>query len=216
MADQAIVATEQERAALLDTAPTAVVEVLPVMTRPRLQPPGLAERNGVLFMVEAWCAEDRNALLWFVDAAWPLVRQAVPDAVLRIAGAGADNDVLALGVQPGVEVVGWTGNVLALFDQHRVLVAPQRVGVGGPEIAAAGLASGLPAVMASLAAAMLRLQDGVTVLAADGGREFAMHVADLLRDDALWSRLSDRGRAYIAHAYPASLFRCRMDRFFDG
>lgn len=197
-ADVTIAVTENERAAMLDLASDVVVEVLPNVFEPLRQEPGPVHgRRDLLFVGGFWHKPNGDAVRWFVDKIWPLICRDEPSLLLRIVGANADDEVLALGTRPGVEVLGFVPDLTPLYEQHRVFVAPLRYGAGMKGKVGQSLMHGLPVVATSVGAEGMDLQNGVHVLVADEEEDFAAEVLRLLRDDALWSQLAARGRAHI-------------------
>lgn len=216
-ADVTIAVTPEEKAALLEMVPEAVVEVLPnVFELPQKLPPGPEARNGLFFVGGFWHTPNGDAVCWFVERILPLLRAEIPDLVLRIAGANAGNDVLALGAQPGVEVLGFVPDLLPLFHQHRVFVAPLRYGAGMKGKVGQSMAHGLPVVATPVGAEGMGLQDGVHLLVAADEETFAAQVLRLLRDDALWSRLSVAGREHIERTLSVEAVRGRLEAVLGG
>lgn len=216
-ADVTIAVTEGERAALLEIAPDVVVETLPnVFEVPRNVPSGPVGREGLLFVGGFWHKPNGDAMHWFVNRIWPLIQREVPDLVLRIVGANADNEVLALGARPGVEVLGFVPELTPLYDQHRAFIAPLRYGAGMKGKVGQSLVHGLPVVATSIGAEGMALQDGVHLLVADQEEEFAEQVLRLLRDDVLWSRLAVQGREHIERTLSVDVVRNRLETVLGG
>lgn len=71
-----------------------------------------------------------DAVVWFVNNVWPLVRQANPDAVFCIVGGNAGRDVRALSAQQGVVVTGRVYDVRPFICQARCVVAPLQIARG--------------------------------------------------------------------------------------
>ena len=71
-----------------------------------------------------------DAVVWFVDNVWPLVRSANPDAVFCIVGGNPGREVQALSVQQGVVVTGRVYDVRPFICQARCVVAPLRIARG--------------------------------------------------------------------------------------
>jgi len=197
-ADVTVAVSEEERNALLDLAPLAVVKVVPcIFDVPSTPPPPLRDRAGLFFIGGFWHTPNGDGIKWFVERILPLVQAEVPDVMLRIAGSNMGDDVLALGIRPGVEVLGFVHEVEPLLDQHRVFVAPLRFGAGMKGKVAQSLVNGLPVVATKVGAEGMALVSGTHVLVADSETQFAEAVVRLLRDDDLWHRLSAQGQSHI-------------------
>jgi hypothetical protein len=214
-ADVTIAVSEDERRILLDLAPEAVVETLPNVFRvPADLPPGPEGRHGLLFVGGFWHVPNGDAVLWFVEQVWPLVRAQAPDLVFRIAGADPTPEVLALGQLPGVEVLGHLPDLAPLFDRSRVFVAPLRFGAGMKGKVGQSLVHGLPVVATPVGAEGMGLEDGRHLLVAETAEDFADRVLALLRDDALWARLQRDGRALIQATLSEDAVARRLEALF--
>lgn len=217
-ADVTIVETRKAQAVLLAIAHDVVVERLPaVFVAPRDSPPGPAGREGLLFAGRFQDRPSLEAIVWFVDRIWPLIRLEAPDLALCIAGLGAEDERSALSDRPGIEVLGSISDLAQLYDRHRVLIAPFRSpGAGMRDEVGRSLAHGLPVVATSIGSGGMELEDGVHILVADQEEAFAGHVLQVLRDDALWLRLSRRGRAQVETTMSVNAFRTRLDEVLGG
>jgi hypothetical protein len=216
-ADVTIAVTEAERAALLDMASDVVAEVLPnLFEKPPHASPGPGARDGLLFVGGFWHKPNGDAVHWFVDRIWPLIRREAPDLVLRIAGANADNALLALGALPGIEVLGFVPDLTPLYDRHRVFIAPLRYGAGMKGKVGQSLMHGLPVVATPIGAEGMGLHDGVHLLVAEQEEDFAAQVLRLLRDDGLWTQLAAEGRAHIERTLSVDAVRPRLEALLRG
>ena len=216
-ADVTVAVTAEEKAVLLDLVPSAVVEVLPnIFELSRRPPPGPESRNGLFFVGGFWHAPNGDAVCWFADRIFPLLRREMPNLVFRIAGANPGNEVLSLGARPGIEVLGFVPDLAPLYDRSRVFVAPLRYGAGMKGKVGQSLAHGLPVVATQVGAEGMGLQDGVHVLVAEDEEAFAAQVLQVLRDDGLWSRLSMTGRAHIERTLSVEAVRGRLEALLNG
>ena len=68
---------------------------------------------------------------------------------------------------PRVTLIGTVGDVMPLYQQHRVFIAPTRFAAGLPYKLHEAASFGLPAVTTSLLAGQLGWTDGKDILAAD-------------------------------------------------
>jgi glycosyltransferase involved in cell wall biosynthesis len=214
-ADVTIAVSEDERRILLDLAPEAVVETLPNVFRvPAGLPPGPEGRDGLLFVGGFWHVPNGDAVLWFTEQVWPLVRAQAPHLMFRIAGADPTPEVLALGRLPGVEVLGHIPDLAPQFDSARAFVAPLRFGAGMKGKVGQSLVHGLPVVATPVGAEGMGLEDGQHLLVAETAEEFADRVLTLLRDDALWRRLQQGGRALIEATLSEDVVARRLEALF--
>ncbi|MCG3133253.1 MAG: D-inositol-3-phosphate glycosyltransferase [Planctomycetes bacterium] len=131
-------------------------------------------------------------------AAWKLVRDAVPDAVLVVAGDGPERAAAEAAAPPGARFIGWRDDMASLLaDVELAFLTSRREGTPVALIEAA--AAGVPAVATSVGGVPSVVLDGKSgLLAAHGdAAALAAHVVSLLRDRG---RRESMGRAAREHA----------------
>jgi glycosyltransferase involved in cell wall biosynthesis len=166
---------------------------------PRPTPRPFAERSGALFVGAFHRDGSPNAdsVAWFVGEILPLLRARIADLWLTVAGAHPSPRVLALSGE-GVEVLGRVDDLVPLYDQARLFVAPTRFAAGVPYKCHHAAAHGVPIVCTSLLAAQLGWRHDVELLVADEPGAFAEQCHRLYTDGALWSRLREAALARVA------------------
>jgi O-antigen biosynthesis protein len=214
-ADITIAISNDEKSAVLDLVPTAVVDVFPnIFTMTIADPPGADKRTGLFFVGNFWHKPNVDAMTWFVKKIWPQIRGELPKCHFRIAGSYPSDQVLALARTPGVDVLGFVPDLGPLFDSARVFVAPLRYGAGAKGKVGQSLAYGLPVVTTAIGAEGMNLLDGEHALIADDPVAFASQVVRLLRDDALWTHLQARGRSLAQSAFSVEALREKVVDLF--
>jgi hypothetical protein len=214
-ADITIAVSDDEKSAMLDLVPSAVVRVLPnIFMMPTTIPPGIDKRGDLFFVGGFWHQPNGDAVTWFVEKIWPQIRNQIPECRFRIAGSNPGEEVLALAKVPGVEVLGFVPDLTPLFDSARVFIAPLRYGAGVKGKVGQSLVYGLPVVTTSIGAEGMNLLDGEHALIADDPDSFASEVVRLLRDDALWARLQAQGRAFAQSNFSVESIREKVEDLF--
>jgi O-antigen biosynthesis protein len=215
--DITIAISNEEKSAILDLVPGAVVEILPtVFTTPTTVPPGIDDRRGLFFVGGFWHQPNGDGVTWFVEKIWAQIRSQIPECRFRIAGSNPGDEVLALATVPGIEVIGFVPDLTPLFDSARVFIAPLRYGAGVKSKIGQSLLHGLPVVTTSIGAEGMNLVDGEHALIADDPEIFAGQVVRLLRDDGLWAHLQTQGRALAQSTFSAESIREKIAELFDG
>ena len=150
-ADHVIVHSEVE-ASLLTKESVNHVSVIPWVMRGKPGPVPLPERGLVVGFIGGFGhSPNADAVIWFVEGIWPLIRAKVPDATFLIFGSKMPSTIRNLGSVPGVTAVGFVDHVADAFDRMRVSVAPLRYGAGLKGKVGESLAHGVPCVGTSVA-----------------------------------------------------------------
>jgi glycosyltransferase involved in cell wall biosynthesis len=198
--------------------PAADVRVLPISVDARGMTP-LGPRPAVptlLFLGGLHWPPNADAIGYFVQEIWPLVRRETPDA--RIAVVGRDDAPVAdlLRRTAGVHVTGYVEDVGPYFEQARALVVPLRSGGGMRVKILETLARGLPVVSTTIGYEGIDAVPGVHLLAADQPAAFAREVQRVFRDDALAGNLARHGRELALTRYDSEVVGADLRRILAG
>lgn len=151
-----------------------------------------------------------EACVWFANSIFPTIRAQVPNAQFLIVGSKPTPQVLALNELPGVLVTGFVEDVRPYLAAAKVCVIPLRIARGVQNKALEAMAS---------ARAVIATPDVITgvgatapdhLLMARTEQEFAAAVLQVLRDDALRTRLEWAARDFVVRECS---WKPLMDRF---
>ncbi|HEU4702761.1 MAG TPA: glycosyltransferase family 4 protein [Conexibacter sp.] len=139
---------------------------------------------------------NRTALDFLLDEVMPRVWARLPEARLRLVGAGLEQPPSD---DPRVEALGFVDDLADAYAGVSAAVVPLLQGGGTPLKFVEALAYALPVVATPRAAAGLAVRDGEHCLLAEGGGPYAEALTRVLRDGA--PALGERGRALAAERY---------------
>lgn len=157
--------------------------------------PDVAARRA-LFVGNFSYEPNRTGLDFLLEQVLPRVWAELPDARLRLVGAGLDAPPSD---DPRVEALGFVDDLADAYAGVSAVVVPLLQGGGTPLKFVEGLAYGLPVVATPRAAAGLAVRDGEHCLLAEGAAAYADVLVRVLRDGA--PGLGARGRALAAERY---------------
>jgi glycosyltransferase involved in cell wall biosynthesis len=195
--DEVFALTAEDRAAL-ESLGVPNVSVVP-MPAPETRAPRAAPRDPVILSLGSmsWFGV-ADGLGWFHDLVLPRIRRSLPDVRWELVGPGASAAIRSWSADPGVTVHGYVDDLGSIIERTRVAVVPLRI-AGGIRIKLLDLmAWGVPAVATGVGAQGLSFEEGAGCFRRDEPDAFADAVVRLLRDDALWTAVTDAGRAHIA------------------
>jgi glycosyltransferase involved in cell wall biosynthesis len=143
-----------------------------------------------------------EAVRFFTDAIWPLVREAVPEARFTIVGRNPDPSLRALAdADPGISVTGTVPDIRPYIEQATLYVCPVQTGAGIKNKVLEAMAMQRPIVATSFACTGIDVRSGVHMLLRDDPEEFAAAVIGLLRDPAQRARLGRSARQMVEQQY---------------
>jgi O-antigen biosynthesis protein len=214
-ADLVFVVTERERELLTAEVPEARVEVVPTVHAACAAPPPFHARRDLVFVGGFKHDPNVDAVVWFAERILPLVRRRLPDVVVDVVGWDPPEEVRRL-ASPAVRVVGHVPRLEPLLDERRISVAPLRFGGGMKGKVAEAMSRGLPVVTTPAGAEGMDLRDGESALVAGSPEGFAAAVVRLYTDEALWTRIADRGRRQSEERFSPAVVGARLDAILGG
>ncbi|MDQ3985597.1 MAG: glycosyltransferase family 4 protein [Actinomycetota bacterium] len=155
------------------------------------------QSNLVIFTGVMNYAPNVAAARYLAREIMPRLRERVPAARLMLVGRTPDPTVRELADADGVEVVGDVDDMATWLSRASAYVCPMVSGTGIKNKLLEAMANGLPCVGSSLAVQGTEVVNGKHVLIADQTEEISNHIARLLSDDDLASRLGRAARSYV-------------------
>ncbi len=213
-ADVTIVVSEDEQALLAQDAPQARVQVLSNLHR--IAGPGLsfAQRQDLVFVGGFRHPPNVDAVRWFVQAIFPLLRSQLPQIRFHCIGSHLTPEIAALAHHDGVLVHGHVPDITPYMDGCRIAIAPLRYGAGVKGKINLSMAHGQPVVATSCAIEGMHLHDGLDVLVGDDAEGFATKIALAYRDPELWLKLSQNGLDNVTRHFSIDAARATVRELF--
>jgi glycosyltransferase involved in cell wall biosynthesis len=162
---------------------------------------GPYDNQQITFVGKMSTFPNKDAALYFYESIFPLVLQRFPDMKFVIAGIEPPPEILALGRDPHVKVLGQVPDVRTHLHQSVLSVCPMRTGAGAKNKVLESLAVGTPVVATSLGIEGLQLEPGKEVLVADAPEQFAAHIIRLVEDAPWRNSLARQGRRRMEENY---------------
>jgi sugar transferase (PEP-CTERM/EpsH1 system associated) len=155
-----------------------------------------------------------DAVTWFAQEIFPLVRRAHSTVRFQIVGAKPSAAVLALKDLPGVEVTGSVDDVRPYVAAADVVVAPLRIARGIQNKVLEGMAMARPVVTTPGALEGINAQHGRDLLTGTTAEEIAAAVESVLSGRAA-PTLGQAARAFVLkhHEWGANL--SKLDALID-
>lgn len=212
------VASEVEKATLLRVVPSFTkVEVIPNAVEVshydgQFGPP---VPNTIVSCGALTYGPNYDAVRYFLENVFPLVKRAVPEALFRVTGDNKGVDLSSLPSHPAVCYTGYVHDIRSVVAQSWMSVVPLRGGGGTRLKILESMALGTPVVSSSKGAEGLEVTDGENILIADDPRQFADKVSSLLQSPELRRRLGANGRRLVESKYDWRIVGLQLRRLVD-
>jgi glycosyltransferase involved in cell wall biosynthesis len=169
--------------------------------------PPLPDATTLLFLGNYEYEPNVLAAERMVQRIWPLIRSARPDARLLLAGGSMHRLAVAMREAPGVEALGFVGDLGGLYAQTRIVVCPLDIG-GGSRIKLIEAASyGRPMVSTRIGAENLDFRDGIEIALRDDDSGLAEACIALLGDHQACAAIGAAARDRAQSLYDVASVR---------
>jgi polysaccharide biosynthesis protein PslH len=196
--DRVWVVSQSDRTAMRWLAGMRAVDLIALGVDTDFFAPGAepAEPNTGVFWGRLDFGPNIQALQWFCQSTWPLIRRDVPDARFTIIGYHPTEPVLALGQIAGVSIAADLADVRPTVRRHAMAILPFVSGRGVKNKFLEGAAMGMPMVGTPLMTNGLRTA-AVPAMLASTPTELCDAVVRLWKDRERRIRLGEAARAWV-------------------
>jgi O-antigen biosynthesis protein len=175
--------------------------------------PTFDERRNLMFVGGFMHPPNCDAVLWFVQEIFPLVRQELPGVLTFVVGSNPPPEIAALAGDGAIVTGRVTDGMLAdLYRQTRVVVCPLRYGAGAKGKLVEALYYGVPAVATPIAAEGLPDIEPYVALASTAD-DFAHAIVELYSDRSSWSRRAETAEYIRRHFSREAVVRAIQEDF---
>lgn len=157
---------------------------------------------------------NQAAVQWLLDAVWPRVVAAVPDAQLHLAGRHMPKRHLQLDAT-GIHVKSEIPDAKAYMAQHDILIVPLQSGSGLRIKILEAMAMGKAVVTTPQGLSGIPAKPGTTVLVGEDAEALARHLIHLLlHPDELYA-LGARARQWVVDRYHPDKISAQLAAFYQ-
>ena len=164
--------------------------------------PTAYNKNKICFIGNMRTLQNQDAVIHFVNDIFPLIKQAVPDAVFTVIGAEPPENILSLSDGKNIFVTGFVDDIQATVAECCLNVAPVRVAAGIQNKVLVAMGCGVPVVMSSLiSGAIPELSDGENCFIQDDVNVFAEKGISLMQNNDIRVSISRSGYEMVKKYY---------------
>ncbi len=174
-----------------------------------------SKRSGVSFLGSFNHHPNVDGVEWFAKDIMPLFQSPTSSLTLSIYGSGMGKRIKDL-KSDFVDPVGFVENAADAYDRHLVFLAPLLSGAGLKGKVLMALALGTPSVLSPVAAEGIGLRDGFDCFIAETPEDWQRAVTALIKDSALWTKMSNNGRDLARAQYGFERGRGQMRQAFEA
>jgi glycosyltransferase involved in cell wall biosynthesis/SAM-dependent methyltransferase len=214
--DVTIVMSHVEAEILATELPESNIKLIPLMyVEPSDYVTPFEDRKDLFFVGGFPHRPNVDAVVYFCKEIFPIIRSSLPEVNFHIVGNEPPDEVMKLGLLPGVVVHGFVKDLEPLLQSCRVSIVPLRYGAGIKGKIGTSLASGMPVVATPIAVEGMNLIAGHEVLVAASPEEFASNVVSIYQSGEIWRTISEGGRRRMYKEYSVTAGQRRLIKFMQ-
>lgn len=173
------------------------------------------EPHAIVFHGSMRYQANADAILYFVEEIYPLVKRQVPNARLYVVGYKPPPAVRTLARDPSIIVTGFVEDVRDYLNRAQVAIDPLRIGAGLQNKVLESMSMALPVVATPLANEGIGATPGEHLILADTPEDFAAHIVRLFRDETLRQRIGTAARAFIQRHWSWEAHYAPLEDIFE-
>lgn len=210
----AMACSEDDRQLLKHLCPDLPITVVPnIVDVDDYSPATFSEDTTVLFQGGMDWFPNRDAVSYFLDSIFPLLRKKVSGAKFVVAGRNpSDSFLRQYAGEPDVKFTGTVPDMREVIAKASVCVVPLRIGSGTRLKILEAAAMAKPIVSTKLGAEGLEFHHGGEIMIADGPEEFSAQIAELIQSPETARRMGEAARALVEERYSFAVLRSAIRR----
>lgn len=142
-----------------------------------------------------------DAVCWFTDNVFPLIRASLENTEFYIVGSRPSNEVLALRQYQGVTVTGAVNDIRPYIAYANAAVAPMRIARGVQNKVLEAMAMAKPVLATQEAAEGIQAEYGKDLVVTTGEEELAQAIVTLLRREPVDNAMGLAARECVIKNY---------------
>jgi glycosyltransferase involved in cell wall biosynthesis len=160
------------------------------------------EKNSLVFVGGMSWLPNLDAMVYFKDEIWPLLKTKLPDIKIAIAGEKPTKELADFSKRdPMFQVKGFVDDVRPFIAEAAVYVVPIRIGGGTRLKILDAMAMGKAIVSMSIGCEGIEADDGKDIIVADEPEDFANKIMALLTDEQRRQSIERNARENAINKY---------------
>ncbi len=202
--DAVTAVSEEDKAALIEAGAPSDMTVIPIAVDLDSQPYIQRQPKGphIIHIGTMYWPANINAINWFLDAIYPLIKARLPEVRCTLIGARPPESIIERAkTDPSLTVTGYVDDPLPYLQDASMMIVPLKAGGGMRVKILNALAQGIPMVTTTVGCEGIAVTHDKDILIADEPSAFAEASLRLLTDVDLNQRISQNGREMVMQRY---------------
>jgi glycosyltransferase involved in cell wall biosynthesis len=176
------------------------------------------ERKDFLFVgpINTPASPNADSIIWFSENALPLVQERLGEEIKLLVVGSICHGFRTRINNDSVRFLGKIEDLVPLYNEARVFIAPTRFAAGIPLKVGDAVAKGLPAVATSLVGLQLGWKNDQELLLADDPKSFAEACVRLYTNRSVWYQLRENAIKRAGEDFSPARFSEQLKRIVES
>ena len=144
---------------------------------------------------------NEDAMVYFINDIYPLIKKSVPDVKLYIVGHSPTAKINRITVNQNITVTGLVRDVRPYLNRSQVFIVPLRIGGGTRLKILEAMAMQKPVVSTAIGHEGINILHNENIITADNPEDFANSIINLFNNQQLRNKLGENGRKLVEKEY---------------
>jgi glycosyltransferase involved in cell wall biosynthesis len=217
--DRCIVVSEYDRNYLKNLCGVDNFVVIPNGVDVRYFKPesGEVKRDHLVWVGGMTGPYNSDAVDFFIEKIWPVIKYEVPEATIDFAGGGPTQTLRNKALEDkNIHVLGFVPDIRPIVQRASVFIAPIRIGSGTKIKVLNAMAQAKPVVATTTAAEGIDVTPEENILIADDPGEFAKKVIYLLSHEEIAREMGEKAREMMEKKYSWDVISENIHRTYEN
>jgi glycosyltransferase involved in cell wall biosynthesis len=169
----------------------------------------------IVFLGTLWYEPNLDAVKFFIDEIFPLVKEKFKDIEFWVLGEGVPSDFKRHSEKKDIVFTGYVDDVRTYLNESLIFVAPLRMGSGTRFKILTAMAMGLPVVSTTVGCEGLEVRDRENICIADNPVDFANAIIKLIEDNDFRENIIKNGKEFVEKRYSREIVMDQIKRIFN-
>lgn len=159
---------------------------------------------------------NENAVIWFIEKCFWMIKREVPDAKLLIVGNNPNSKIKKIGDNHSIFVTGFVESMVSELNKAQVAITPMQSGYGMHIKILEAMACALPVITTTSGLGAIKATHEKDVIIADNASDFTRSCVRLLNDYGLAKKVGDNARDLVLKNYNWEMHVNKVGKIYES
>jgi len=176
----------------------------------------LPDNKTIIFSGNMEYFPNENAVIWFIEECFWMIKREIPDAKLVIVGNNPNSEIKKIGDNHSIFVTGFVESMVSELNKAQVAITPMQSGYGMHIKILEAMACALPVITTTSGLGAIKATHEKDVIIADNASDFTRSCVKLLNDYGLAKKVGDNARDLVLKNYNWEIHMNKIEKIYES